>query len=612
MAFVRRQVALCPPALKILQLTFPSTCPSGGDLAQSIQSDKGMPEPVTSERQPPQESPPSPVPVSLQDSWSTARSSALSPSLWAHASPSKPYWHEAARAATQGALSTVPPPNRQTPPENASASAASAAGQTCAPQQVPQTEAQPLLPPVTSEQPEATISSAAVAKHHQGLPPMPQQAFAALGLQSEQMQRSLAPRTMLVTPLAPSARRASASGQPSQSGSTARQCNFEQELRRPGSAVECGGPLQPGRFDQPGHPGSAAEMAQPSPPLGAQHLPSLHSMQLNAQVSPMQPASVSTGQHSQHGHEAFTQHNAPAAGGYRCTPSYGMPSMSAQHSAGHLNSAQAKGFFQEGPLQGEPGQGTHSQHMHFPAGVAQQQQQQPGVSYHGATAASHATPSIALGISAAHMRSMDITGSPGYAVVPSMAMHSSWTPPALCAPEEMLQQPHEQQDGLRQQQSHHVGLPVPFSHLGSMPAPMQAVQIPAHSLAEPYPASSGGSWQEQHDGAGMAPRRARAPPGFPQASQDIGRPLQEVPAQLQLPSWHEQQGYADRHHHEQHPLSHPQDTPMPWLPSALANHGPHVPAPNSRPPAPGPMHLRPNQPLNCERSFCHHHATSMY
>ena len=43
-----------------------------------------------------------------------------------------------------------------------------------------------------------------------GLPPMPKQATSAEGPQAEQMQRSLAPHTMLVTPLAPAARRLSA------------------------------------------------------------------------------------------------------------------------------------------------------------------------------------------------------------------------------------------------------------------------------------------------------------------------------------------------------------------------------------------------------------------
>ncbi len=590
----------------------------------------------------------------------------MGPSLRAHAGQSKPYWQEglASRAATQGALNSKPPADNHLPPEEAAASADAGAGQGGDPQPKPQTVSQQLPQQMSPAEPEAKPRSAVPPKHSQGLPPMPQPASSADGPQSEQMQRGLAPRTMLVTPLAPAARRVSASGQPSWPSSTPQQGDPQQagasgQLSRPGSTVHLSASVQPGTFQQPGsleqpnRPGSAKEMLQLPPPVSTERLPSLNSIQLNAQTSSMQAASFGRGQHLQQGPDISAHQDTLAAEWHRGGQADSRPSQSAQQLTGIPSAAQ----HQERPLHGEQAEESmHSQHMHFAAEMAQPQQQQQhlGVSY-DAPAASYASHSVALGIPAAHMHNTGMAANPAYSVLPSLAMHSSWMPHAACATNHMPQQlpMHEQHDAFRQQKQHHVGQPmpvplshqsgvpgpmqaaqlpadsllqlhpassaegqpeqhyvgqpmlVPLSHQSGVPDPMQAAQLPAGSLPQPHPASSTEGQQEQHEVASVAPRRVRAPPGFLRAPQVEPRPLQDMLAQLQLPERYEQQDWPMEDLPMQQPLSQPQDGPMPWLPNAPPNQVPHVPVPDSSVPAPERMrHIRPQPQKGDLASSC--------
>lgn len=542
--------------------------------------------PVTYKKQPPQEGPPSLTPTSLQGTSSTAESSAQSPSTSAHVGQSKPYWHKelAARAAAQGALSSMPTCDSHLSPRKASASAASAAGHA--------EDAQQAVP----------------SRHSQRLPLMPKQTDSELGSWPEQMQQSLAPRTMLVTPLAPSARRASATGQPSRAGSALQQC----DPSHAGTFGHLSGPVQPGGLERPRRHGSAAEMAQLPPSLSSQHLPSLRGLQLEGQVPARQPASASIGQQWQDGQEGSAQQYAPAAGQDRGGQSDSRPSMSAQHTAGTPNIAQSEGAFQEWPSQ-QAGLSTYNQHAPFAGGMEQQQQPQPAVFSYGAPAASYASPSLALGIPAAHMHSMDSAGYPAYTGVPSMALHSSWAPPALCAPGHMPQQLplNQQQDALREQHHQHVKQAVPLNHLGGMPAPLQAAQMPGDRLPEPHPASRADGWQAQHEGPSVEARRAMAPPGFPRAPQAVPRARQDVLKHLQEPERSEHQGWTFEDHLVHQPLTQPRDeAAMPWLPHAPANHAHPVPAPQSSLPAPVQrQHIRP-QPQKGDLSFSHQHDSN--
>ena len=578
---------------------------------------------------------------------------------------SKPYWQEglASRATTQGALISMPPADGPLPPEEPAAVAAAAAGQAGDPQPKPQTASQQLPQPMYSGELEGKLRSAVAPKHSQGLPPMPKQATSAEGPQAEQMQRSLAPHTMLVTPLAPAARRLSASGQPSRPGSTPQQGDSGQpgQLSQPGSAAHLSGPVQPDGSEQPSsseqptRPGSATEMLQLPPPLSTQRLPSLHSMQLNDQTPSMQPTSFSMGQHLQHGPEAPAQHDTQTADWYGGQAD-SRPSLSAQQLGGTPFLAQHQDAFQQGPSQGEQAEeSTHSQHIRFAAEMAQQQQQQQQhpVSYHDAPDASYASHSVALGIPAAHMHNTGMTENPAYSVLPSLAMHTSWTPPAAYAtyhmPQPLLM--HEQHELFRQQEQHSVGqpmpvplshqssmpaptwaaqqppassafrqqeqqhvgqpMPVPLNHQSSMPAPVQAAQLPAGSLARLHPGSSAEGRPEQHEPASTALKRVRAPPGFSQAPQDETRPLQDVLAQLQLPEQRAPKSWPVQDQPMQQPLSQPQDEPMPWLPNAPAKHVPHVPAPDSSFPAPERIRpIRP-QPQKGDPAFSNQHAPTL-
>ena len=549
----------------------------------------------------------------------------MASSLRAHASQSKPYWQEelASRAATQGPLNSMPPADSRLPPVEASDGANAGAGQAGGTQPKPQTVSQQLPQPMSSGELEAKLRSALPPKHSQGLPPMPQQASSADGSQSEQMQRSLAPRTMLVTPLAPAARRVSAPGQPSRPRSTPPQGDPGQagasgQLSRPGSAAHLSDPVQPisleqpTSLEQPSRPSSATEMLQLPPPSGMARLPSLHSMQPNDQRSSMQPASFGMGQHLQQGPETSAQSLLWLQSGHADST----PSLSAQQSTVTPYIAQHQDGLQDRPLQQEQAeQSTHSQHMRFAAEM-QQQQQHLGVSSHDATPASYASHSVALGIPAAHMHNTGMTGDSAYSVLPNLAMHSSWMPnPAAYNTNHMPQQlpMHEQHEAFRQQEQCHMGqsMPVPLSHHSGMPGPMQAVQLPAGSLAQLHPANSVEVQQHQHEVASMAPRRGRAPPGFPQALQDEHRPLQDMLAQLQLPKQHEQQqGWPLEDQPMQQSLSQPHNEPMPWLPNAPPDQVFHVPVPESSLPAPERMrHIRP-QPQKGDLASCHQHASS--
>ena len=354
------------------------------------------------------------------------------------------------------------------------------------------------------------------------------------------------------------------------------------------------------------------EIAQHPPPLSAQHLPSSHGARLNAQGSAVQLATAHMAQHLQHGQEMSSQQEMPPGGRDGEGYPVGIPNMREQHSAGTSDGAQNGGGFQEAPWQKHhAGQRAQSQHMHSAAGLAQQQQQ--GISYHVASDASYASHAIALGIPAAHMHSTCNTGNPAHAMVPSLAMPNAWMPPAVSATGQMLAQLpfSEQQDAPWQQQHQCMGQAITPSHLSGMLGPMPDAQLPASNLAQPDPAISHDSWQEQQvhrrlEGvASAAPRRARAPPGFPKASRDMSRPLQEVLSQLQMPGRSEQQGWAAEVSHVQQPLSPMQDMPMPWLPLSPANGGPHFPAPGSGLPSPGPAHSRLPQPHEGKLS-CHH------
>ena len=509
----------------------------------------------------------------------------------------------------------MPPCDSHLPAETASTSAGSAAGHAGAPQQAPQTVSQQSFQPINSKELEAKLCSSGPSMHRQRLPPMPEQTDSVPGLRSEQMQQSLAPRTLLVTPLAPSARRASASGQPSRAGSALQQCDPEQagasgHLSGPSSTVLPSGSVRHGGLGQLRQPSSAAEMAQLPPPPSSQDLPSLHGLQLEAQMPATQPPLVSIGQQWQDGQEGSTQHRTPAAGQDWGGQSHSRPSMSAQRTAGAPNTAQIEGSFQW-PVQ-QAGQGTCSQHMPFAAGM--ELQQQPAVFSYGAPAASYASQSLALGIPAAHMHSMDITGHQAYTGVPSMALHSSWLTPALCAPGQMPQQLplNQQQDAPREQHHQHVEQPMPLNHLGGVLAPMRAAQMPDDRLAEHHAASGADRWQAQHEGPSIEARRTMAPPGFPQAPQAVPGAQQDMLQQLQRPELSDQQGWAFEdqanrapRHVVHQPLSQPRDSQpaMPWLPNDPASHAHPVPVPDSILPAPARMqHVRP-QPQKGDLSF---------
>lgn len=178
----------------------------------------------------------------------------------------------------QAAPRSMPPVASQIAISGAPTPGASEPGQAGAADQGPQTAAQHSQKSLSLQEIEAGPQTVALFTNGKSLPPLPQQPGSALSTQADQVQRSLASRTVLVTPLAPSARASRASAPPSRPDSTAQQSSLEHpssaaqhdnlgqhsafgQPTRPVAAVQKGGPRQPGASRQPSRTASAAQQS---------------------------------------------------------------------------------------------------------------------------------------------------------------------------------------------------------------------------------------------------------------------------------------------------------------------------------------------------------------
>ena len=476
---------------------------TGGDVGHGSQTGRPAPGGVRAKQEAPQEDHPSAAITSLKGSCSTSLSAEASSWPQDSSSKSKPYWHEAlaARAAMQAAPRSMPPVASQIPISGAPTHGASEPGQAGAANQGPQTAAQRSQKSLSLQETEARPQTVAFYTNGRSLPPLPQQPGSALSTGADQMQRSLASRTVLVTPLAPSARASRASAPYSRPDSAAQQSSLEhpssaarhdnlgqhsafRQPIRPVAAVQQGGSGPPGapgqhghtssvaredRLGQPVHPAiagsnpqqgrakkpaalerykhpdSGPQEGQGPPVLSSQHLAISQTLHLDAQKPAVQDQ---TAQHAlQSGQEPSSQQETLAPGKGWGGQQSAAQSMPGQHAAATSTLAERHAGLQDKPAHREHAlQSTCTQPPPHPPGTAQHlfQQHHPSATPQHAPAAAHrahyADQSVALGIPAELIPSAHSTGSSPYMPLFSGPLLSAWMPHAPEPPHQMSQQ----------------------------------------------------------------------------------------------------------------------------------------------------------------------------
>ena len=481
------------------------------------------------------------TPMDSEGTWSTSQSSAVSPSLVSAGAPPRPYWQAAtARAAATGAEI----PDSYQSQGGSSFPAVSEQGPAQARSQQPQGA---LQENGSRKAPEPVLRFAGMSLQSEGRPVVPRQPWPA----SEQLPGSLAPRTVLVTPAAPTARRAGSSGQPSRPGNAAE----EPQGQPSGLSSQHLRPLLDTHVDLPrsallNHPPapSAVQRAaengpEPPEPSSLPRLPH-HFMPQHEQQAQQSQTGLGVLPGSQSAAQAQARLARPAYGSQGWLRDHLVPDAPASQSlsaGGAERIAQGSGLELPGqhtaalqthagmerpsPQQKQAGQSTHAQQPVF-AGIMPQplQDPQPSRVPHQEFVRTQAAVPASYPVAFTHPAHSAATQP----ALSSMASQSAAVPAAASAPHTAAQPPApawspESSRRGRQQLMADVEARNPAI---IAPAPVQRAQAPLPMHVQPLPASSAGTVpREPHAPsereAGVRPSSAREkpPPGFPVASQ---------------------------------------------------------------------------------------------
>ena len=481
------------------------------------------------------------TPMDSEGTWNTSQSSAVSPSLASTVTPPKPYW-QAATARAAGTGIAVPDSHH---------SQGGSPFPTVSEQEPAQARSQqpqgPLQENGSRQMPEPVLPFAGMSQQSGGRPAVSWQPQPA----SEQVPGSLAPRTVLVTPAAPTARRSGSSGQPSRPGPAAQEpqglpSGLSSQHLRPLSDIQVVPPSS-ASLNPPTAPSAVQRRAEngPEPPefSSIPRLPHHHMPQPEQQAQERQtglgvlPGSQSAAQAQArlarpvYGSQGWLRDhlvpNAPAsrslsAGGAELIAQGSALELPGQHTAVLQIHA---GMEQSSPQQKQAGQSTHAQPL-FSAGVMPQplQDPQPSRVPHQEFVRTQAPAPASYPVAFTH----PAHSAAAQPALPSMAPQSAAAPAAASTPHTAAQPPApacSPQSSRRERQQLMADVEA-WNPAIIAPAPMQRAQEPLPINLQPLPASSAGTLpQEQHapsgTGVGARPSSAREkpPPGFPAASQ---------------------------------------------------------------------------------------------